>query len=1247
MAASNWIDDREDRLHRFDTSLRKKNHDDNPLAVISDLVDRGYAIELVINDCLGRAFKSLLYFLVSINRRPTRSDLLSAFRNHLDSEQRIKLGTQRVGEDIPYSTIESIANQEFVDFECKKTYGRFWRKSDRNLAEESAAASKVYLCFDQCNGREYAVKELGDENRSFANLRNEFLKLYQCTHKNIVNAYRLNSVPVPDEPKKSKDYLLLEFVDGTDIEYFCINKLGRASESVLELFRQSIVALAYLHSKGFAHLDIKPSNILVETKAGINRVIFLDFGSSASISKHSKEFQTLGPNHGTAGFMSPQMMEYVSSQVPARNSGQFSFEKSDVFSLGVVFAKCLGCRVDLRDYAERARRLVNHEGCLVAPDQFPQGTSKKLVELCTSMCQFSESDRASLDEILSVVASDQRSELIADEPVSQGGFAGRKRELTELELRLSGARESNSTTLVDLVAPSGVGKSELVNQFLNRLDKSIGNQIPVLKSTNYASDTAPFNSLEPFVKNILRHLDSLSQEVRFCLLDGLNISYLKRIYHREFKRFETKTYPDDNKTTPEIGREAAKIFKELLTRICNSSEATVIILDNVQWMDKDSRQEFARLFSKPFSRLLLLRISQTEISDRIVFPVAAINKSVLELGNLGVEEIESLLENTNRIESKRKYYSKKIHNLTHGHAFYVSRILRLKKSEFENLLDSEDSKLDYILLKSTSAPALRLLCTVANNVVPIPDELAFSVSQTGEEEFKELYLDGLITSGHLQTIEISHDLIRKAVFELAPEICKVTAQNLANYYQNNHKLQARPEIMVHLYGQLGEHEKVLNWSLTGAKQSLDRMALVASLKFAELGLGFEERFTRSLNTEEIFELRITKAHALSRKGEIKESADEFLEAANKFKNQLTAEKLEQIYSEAGKRFLWIGDTENAMRAYKNVLPNYGISIPTTRLGSFLSIGISRIWQILLQPNRIVTRNENAAVVARLCWGIAGTLGMVDNFASAAIQTSHLRYAFFSGDPLAISRALSVEVAYANADFIKMRKRIIGLIKLSKKYASLQINGNSLEAEREQKHAIGFLREVIGVTHFVHGNWQRANRSFESSIKHFKKNKCEDVHWELDTANSFIAWGQYFRGDLKWFRQNLQELTQNAEDRGAMYAKTNMSILGGHLIDLANDQPDKAERSVNAIMDRWPKNSFFYSTFNPTHGSSTDFSLPSTAFRSKKPIERKVEPLSETTATSLSVGSNFYEFLNGSLDFGRRLNRRERKGVIGK
>ena len=149
-------------------------------------------------------------------------------------------------------------------------------------------------------------------------LRQEFLKLSQLSHPNIVSVFDFDN----DE---GLDFLVMEWLEGQTLANLLTHITSKriALDKAEDIVRSVGHALAHAHAHGIVHGDIKPSNIFLTE----DRVVkLLDFGSSGQISA--------GGNTGSAW----ATRAYASCEVLA---GDAPRPHDDVYALGVTAYRLL------------------------------------------------------------------------------------------------------------------------------------------------------------------------------------------------------------------------------------------------------------------------------------------------------------------------------------------------------------------------------------------------------------------------------------------------------------------------------------------------------------------------------------------------------------------------------------------------------------------------------------------------------------------------------------------------------------------------------------------------------------------------------------------------------------------------------------------------------------------------------------------------------------------------------------------
>ncbi|ORX98445.1 kinase-like domain-containing protein, partial [Clohesyomyces aquaticus] len=177
--------------------------------------------------------------------------------------------------------------------------------------------------------RLYARKSIGlpryNQNRIRQTIQNEISVIRSLAHPHIVQVYFTYE-------EKSRFAIVLHPLASCDLEaYLETNQQSTQSEPnaehkrlIWQWFRCLANALAFIHSKGVRHKDIKTRNILIKD----SKIVFADFGSSHAFLDEGTSV-TEGPAFGhTLMYCAPEVISWDKRS-----------RSADVFSLGCVFTE--------------------------------------------------------------------------------------------------------------------------------------------------------------------------------------------------------------------------------------------------------------------------------------------------------------------------------------------------------------------------------------------------------------------------------------------------------------------------------------------------------------------------------------------------------------------------------------------------------------------------------------------------------------------------------------------------------------------------------------------------------------------------------------------------------------------------------------------------------------------------------------------------------------------------------------------
>jgi serine/threonine-protein kinase len=183
----------------------------------------------------------------------------------------------------------------------------------------------VMLARDEKTGNSVAIKSLLPEVAVTEVSLRRFMREIQVAaaldHPNIVRFLQSGT-------NNGAVYLVTEYVEGSDAARLADAQGGRLPlKEAIDIVSQSLDALAYAHTKGYIHRDIKESNILVSGTAPNFTAKLTDFGLAKSFTQSGMSGITMaGDMAGTFAYMPPEQIRDFRNVRPT----------SDIYAIGMT-----------------------------------------------------------------------------------------------------------------------------------------------------------------------------------------------------------------------------------------------------------------------------------------------------------------------------------------------------------------------------------------------------------------------------------------------------------------------------------------------------------------------------------------------------------------------------------------------------------------------------------------------------------------------------------------------------------------------------------------------------------------------------------------------------------------------------------------------------------------------------------------------------------------------------------------------
>lgn len=170
----------------------------------------------------------------------------------------------------------------------------------------AGAFGKVYEAEDRHSHELHAVKVVtlsGADARRDERVRREVAIVCELRHPGIVRTYRVIKL-------QRHVYFAMEVMRGGDLFDYCSTFPNLSEDRIVHIARGILQSVAFLHSVGVVHRDLKPNNVLLKSKEWPIQLKLADFGLAAFMDPKRMTDEVFHAQLGTAYFMAPELLKH-------------------------------------------------------------------------------------------------------------------------------------------------------------------------------------------------------------------------------------------------------------------------------------------------------------------------------------------------------------------------------------------------------------------------------------------------------------------------------------------------------------------------------------------------------------------------------------------------------------------------------------------------------------------------------------------------------------------------------------------------------------------------------------------------------------------------------------------------------------------------------------------------------------------------------------------------------------------------
>jgi serine/threonine protein kinase/tetratricopeptide (TPR) repeat protein len=863
------------------------------------------------------------------------------------------------------------------------------------------AMGAVFEARDNRTGRRVALKTLHlSDAEGIIALKREFRAVADVTHANLVLLHEL----LYDD---NVLYFSMEYVDGIDfLKYVGARAIdwtersdsasfGPSSTQTIrshhdttvslgpddrhdvghfderrlrEALRQLALGVEALHDAGLVHLDLKPSNVLVERNG---RVVILDFGLVEVVAQRRADAR---PNfRGTPAYMAPE-------QTMGRGG-----IAADWYAVGTMLFEALTGELPFPITAGASLLRKQREDA-PRPSELVEGLPTDLEELCCTLLAREPESRPSSTEILDrlgVIRPSNRTSIFPSAPLPFNCLIGRDE---ERQLLMRAYRDSSQGEPVCILVEgsSGIGKTALIQSFLDQLRR--GGRTLIVEGRCYERESVPYKAVDTLI-------DALAPRLATYIRPDLeDLPAILRAFP-VLRSLTSFVVPVDTDTdVHELRQRAFRGLRALFGQLA-SQYRLVLAIDDLHWGDLDSARLLLELFAPPDAPAALLigayradELKQSPFLVELMRSDIGLDIRLVKLSGLSPAQ------------------SKEVAHESGGTPFFIDSLVQ--HIAFTNdRASAPRTSIDQLVsgfLAILSQEERHLACIIAVAGQPISQGAALRAAGFAGDRhavFAKLRSARVVrTRGTTDDdpVEIYHDRIRQCIRS------QLGQEELASYHRDFARTleadgRAEPDFLAQHFHAAGEWAAAGHYAVIAAERTASTLAFDRSADLYHLAV-------RCLPSDDT--LRERHAAALEQAGRCAEAAERYLECAR----IASPDKALAFQRSAARQLLLAGRVDRGLAVLEPLLFHNRLEPLSSPLALRVTLA-ARVVRALLRGSRLkykARREISRAARERIETAISAVDGLasIDPMRAASIMLKALELALDCGQAEHIAWALA-------------------------------------------------------------------------------------------------------------------------------------------------------------------------------------------------------------------------------------------------